>query len=94
AFTPPGKRSGAAPQRCRSRPLGLAGPGPAPPFGRGPGAASVSAEQGQGPAPANASAYRALVRNHFPNARIVADRFHVIRLVNRHLFACWRETGS
>src|SRR5579884_2634275 len=24
-----------------------------------------------------ASAYRALVRKHFPNARIVADRFHV-----------------
>ncbi len=38
-----------------------------------------------------ASVYRALVRKHFPNARIVADRFHVIRLVNLHFLACWRE---
>jgi transposase len=38
-----------------------------------------------------APVYRALVRQHFPNARIVADRFHVIRLVNQHFFACWRE---
>jgi transposase len=44
-----------------------------------------------------ASAYRAIVRKHFPNARIVADRFHVIRLINHHFLACWREidpTGS
>ncbi|HDU8075462.1 TPA: transposase, partial [Legionella pneumophila] len=27
------------------------------------------------------STYRALVKKHFPNAQIVADRFHVIRLV-------------
>ncbi len=38
-----------------------------------------------------ASAYRALVRKHFPNARIVADRFHVVRLVNHHFLACWRD---
>jgi len=38
-----------------------------------------------------ASCYRALVRKHFPNARIVADRFHVIRLINHHFLACWRE---
>ena len=38
-----------------------------------------------------ASVYRALVRKHFPNAKIVADRFHVIRLVNLHFLACWRE---
>jgi transposase len=31
-----------------------------------------------------ATNYRALVRKHFPNARIVADRFHVIRIVNPH----------
>ena len=37
-----------------------------------------------------ASVYRALVRKHFPNARIVADRFHVIRLINHHFLACWR----
>ena len=37
------------------------------------------------------SAYRAIARKHFPNARIVADRFHVIRLINHHFLACWRE---
>jgi len=36
-----------------------------------------------------AANYRALV--HFPNARIVADRFHVIRLINHHFLACWRD---
>jgi transposase len=35
--------------------------------------------------------YRALVRKYFPNARIVADRFHVIRLINQQFLACWRE---
>jgi transposase len=35
--------------------------------------------------------YRAIVRKHFPNARIVADRFHVIRLVNHHFLACWKH---
>jgi len=38
-----------------------------------------------------ASCYRALVKKYFPNARIVADRFHVIRLINRHFLACWRD---
>ncbi len=38
-----------------------------------------------------ASVYRSLVRQHFPNARIVADRFHVIRIVNHHFLACWKE---
>lgn len=38
-----------------------------------------------------ASVYRALVRRHFPNARIVADRFHVIRIINHHFLACWRD---
>src|SRR5581483_8715018 len=37
-----------------------------------------------------ASVYRALVRKHFPNARIVADRFHVIRIINHHFLNCWR----
>jgi transposase len=37
------------------------------------------------------SGYRALVRKHFPKAKIVADRFHVIRLINHHFLACWRE---
>ena len=35
--------------------------------------------------------YRALVRKHFPQARIVADRFHVIRTVNQHFLHCWKE---
>jgi len=38
-----------------------------------------------------AAVYRAIVRKHFPQARIVADRFHVIRLVNHHFMACWRD---
>jgi transposase len=38
-----------------------------------------------------AANYRALVRLHFPNARIVADRFHVIRIINHHFLACWRD---
>ena len=37
------------------------------------------------------ASYRALVRRHFPQARIVADRFHVIRLINHHFLRCWRE---
>ena len=35
--------------------------------------------------------YRSIVSKQFPNAVIVADRFHVIRLVNHHFLACWRE---
>ena len=38
-----------------------------------------------------ATSYRSLVRTHFPNARIVADRFHVIRIINHHFLNCWRE---
>jgi transposase len=44
-----------------------------------------------------ATIYRSIVKLHFPNALIVADRFHVIRLINHHFLACWREidpTGS
>jgi transposase len=37
------------------------------------------------------STYRALVRKHFPQARIVADRFHVIRLINQHFLTSWRQ---
>jgi transposase len=33
-----------------------------------------------------APSYRALVRKHFPQARIVADRFHVIRTVSGSTF--------
>ena len=38
-----------------------------------------------------ATHYRSLVKKHFPNAKIVADRFHVIRLINQHFLASWRE---
>ena len=41
-----------------------------------------------------ASCYRALVRRHFPNALIVADRFHVVRLVNQHFLALWRQLDA
>ena len=37
------------------------------------------------------SPYRALVRRHFPNARIVADRFHVIRLLQHHFLDLARQ---
>jgi transposase len=35
--------------------------------------------------------YRQLIRKYFPNAKIVADRFHVIRLVNHYFLATWRD---
>ncbi len=38
-----------------------------------------------------ATVYRSIVKLHFPKALIVADRFHVIRLINHHFLACWRE---
>jgi transposase len=38
-----------------------------------------------------APGYRALARKHFPQARIVADRFHVVRVVNHHFLACWKD---
>jgi len=37
------------------------------------------------------STYRAIVQKYFPKAKIVADRFHVIRLITMHFLACWRE---
>ncbi|HXH31879.1 MAG TPA: ISL3 family transposase [Bacteriovoracaceae bacterium] len=33
--------------------------------------------------------YRAIVRKYFPNALIVADRFHVIKLLNHHFLKTW-----
>jgi transposase len=38
-----------------------------------------------------AETYRNIAKNHFPNAKIVADRFHVIKLVNHHFLATWRQ---
>jgi transposase len=40
-----------------------------------------------------AAVYRAIVRKHFPQARIVADRFHVIRLVNHHFLTLLARVG-
>lgn len=37
------------------------------------------------------SSYRAIVRKFFPNARIVSDRFHVIRTVLRHFLEGWKQ---
>ena len=34
--------------------------------------------------------YRTIVKKYFPNATIVADRFHVIRLINNHFLNTWR----
>jgi transposase len=33
--------------------------------------------------------YKNIIRKHFPDALIVADRFHVIRLVNHHFLKTW-----
>jgi len=33
--------------------------------------------------------YRNIVKEHFPNAMIVTDRFHVIRLINHHFLGVW-----
>ena len=35
--------------------------------------------------------YRRIVRKYFPNAQIVADRFHVVRLVNQHFMQIWKQ---
>jgi transposase len=35
--------------------------------------------------------YRSIARQYFPNATIVADRFHVIRLVNQHFLKAWQN---
>lgn len=35
--------------------------------------------------------YRSIARQHFPRAKIVADRFHVVRLVNQHFLTAWKD---
>jgi len=35
--------------------------------------------------------YRQIIRQYFPNAQIVADRFHVVRLVNHHFLKLWQQ---
>ncbi len=33
--------------------------------------------------------YRSIIKKYFPNAMIVADRFHVVRLLNHHFLKIW-----
>jgi len=35
--------------------------------------------------------YRNIARQYFPRATIIADRFHVIRLVNQHFLKAWQD---
>ncbi len=34
--------------------------------------------------------YRSIVRRYFENALIVADRFHLVRLINHHFMEAWK----
>jgi len=38
-----------------------------------------------------AEPYRAIAKKYFPNAKIVTDRFHVIRLINIHFLKVWQQ---
>ena len=40
------------------------------------------------------SSYRSLIKKHFPNAKIVADRFHVIRLIQHQCMMTYRELSD
>jgi transposase len=40
------------------------------------------------------STYRSIVKKHFPNAKIVADRFHVIRLIQHQCMMTYRELSN
>jgi len=35
--------------------------------------------------------YRSIARRYFPGATIVADRFHVVRLINQHFLKVWQQ---
>lgn len=35
--------------------------------------------------------YRSIARRYFPEATIVADRFHVVRLINHHFLKVWQQ---
>jgi len=37
------------------------------------------------------STYRSIVRKYFPNAKIVADRFHAVRIVQHHFLHTWKR---
>lgn len=38
--------------------------------------------------------YRSIVQKYFPNALIVADRFHVVRVLNHHFLKLWQTLDS
>lgn len=38
-----------------------------------------------------AETYRAIAKKYFPNALIVTDRFHVVRLVQHHFLKLWKQ---
>lgn len=38
-----------------------------------------------------AETYRGIAKKYFPNALLVTDRFHVVRLVQHHFLKLWRE---
>jgi len=40
------------------------------------------------------SSYRSIVKRHFPHAKIVADRFHVIRLLHHQCMATYRQLDT
>ena len=35
--------------------------------------------------------YRSIARRYFPEATIVADRFHVVKLINQHFLKAWQQ---
>ncbi len=35
--------------------------------------------------------YRRIARKYFPGATVVADRFHVVRLINQHFLKIWQQ---
>lgn len=35
--------------------------------------------------------YRRIAREYFPNAIIVSDLFHVVRLINHHFLKAWKQ---
>lgn len=40
------------------------------------------------------SNYRSIVKKHFPNAMIVADRFHVVRLMQHQCMKSFRQLSG
>ena len=37
------------------------------------------------------STYRSIIRKHFPKAKIVADRFHIVRLIGFQFLKAWKQ---